>query len=105
MQDGSVLWLFHYFFVINKQKYMLKQLFEIIKRYFKPYKMYIVWAVVLNFVSQWLNVFSFVVLIPILNILFKIDQTVYTYKEWTWGTLNKDTITNNRISHWRCPGI
>lgn len=95
MQDGSVLWLFHYFFVINKQKYMLKQLFEIIKRYFKPYKMYIVWAVVLNFVSQWLNVFSFVVLIPILNILFKIDQTVYTYKEWTWGTLNKDTITNN----------
>lgn len=74
---------------------MLKQLFEIIKRYFKPYKMYIVWAVVLNFVSQWLNVFSFVVLIPILNILFKIDQTVYTYKEWTWGTLNKDTITNN----------
>lgn len=74
---------------------MLKQLFEIIKRYFKPYKMYIVWAVVLNFVSQWLNVFSFVVLIPILNILFKIDQTVYTYKEWTWDTLNKDTITNN----------
>lgn len=95
MQDGSALWLFHYFFVINKQKYMLKQLFEIIKRYFKPYKMYIVWAVVLNFVSQWLNVFSFVVLIPILNILFKIDQTVYTYKEWTWDTLNKDTITNN----------
>lgn len=74
---------------------MLKQLFEIIKRYFKPYKMYIVWAVVLNFVSQWLNVFSFVVLIPILNILFKIDQTVYTYKEWTWDTINKDTITNN----------
>lgn len=74
---------------------MLKQLFEIIKRYFKPYKMYIVWAVVLNFVSQWLNVFSFIVLIPILNILFKIDQTVYTYKEWTWSTLDKETITNN----------
>lgn len=74
---------------------MIKQLFEIIKRYFKPYKMYIVWAVVLNFVSQWLNVFSFIVLIPILNILFKIDQTVYTYKEWTWSTLDKETITNN----------
>ena len=57
--------------------------------------MYIVWAVVLNFVSQWLNVFSFIVLIPILNILFKIDQTVYTYKEWTWSTLDKETITNN----------
>ena len=57
--------------------------------------MYIVWSIVLNFVAQWLNVFSFVVLIPILNILFKIDQNVYTYREWTWGTLNKDLIVNN----------
>ena len=57
--------------------------------------MYIVWSIVLNFVAQWLNVFSFVVLIPILNILFKIDQNVYTYKDWTWSTLNKDLIVNN----------
>lgn len=74
---------------------MIKQFFEIVSRYFRPYKAYIVWAIVLNFVTQWLNVFSFVVLIPILNILFKIDQTVYTYKEWTWSTLNKDIIVNN----------
>ena len=74
---------------------MIKQFLDIVKRYFKPYKMYIVWSVVLNIVAQWLNVFSFVVLIPILNILFKIDQNVYTYKEWTWSTLNKDLIVNN----------
>ena len=74
---------------------MIKQFLDIVRRYFKPYKMYIVWSIVLNFVAQWLNVFSFVVLIPILNILFKIDQNVYTYKEWTWGTLNKDLIVNN----------
>jgi subfamily B ATP-binding cassette protein MsbA len=52
-------------------------------------------SVLLNFFSQWMNVFSFVVLIPILNILFKIDQTVYTYKEWTWDTLSKETVVNN----------
>ena len=74
---------------------MVKQFFDIVFRYFKPYKMYIVWTIVLNFISQWLNVFSFVVLIPILNILFKIDQNTYTYKEWTWDTLNKDLIVNN----------
>ena len=74
---------------------MIKQFLDIVKRYFRPYKMYIVWSIVLNFVAQWLNVFSFVVLIPILNILFKIDQNVYTYKEWTWTTLNKDLIVNN----------
>lgn len=74
---------------------MIKQFLDIVTRYFKPYRMYVVWAIILNFVAQWLNVFSFVVLIPILNILFKIDQTVYHYKEWTWSTLNKDIITNN----------
>jgi len=64
-------------------------------RYLKPYRRFLVWSVVLNFISQWLNVFSFVVLIPILNILFKIDTTVYEYQEWTWGTLNKDLVVNN----------
>ncbi len=74
---------------------MIKQFLDIVSRYFRPYKMYIVWSIVLNFVAQWLNVFSFVVLIPILNILFKIDQNVYTYQEWTWKSLNKDLIVNN----------
>ena len=74
---------------------MLRQFLSIMDRYLRPYRKYLVWSVVLNFVSQWLNVFSFVVLIPILNILFKIDTTVYEYKEWTWSTLNKDLIVNN----------
>ena len=74
---------------------MIKQVLDIVRRYFRPYRMYIVWSIVLNFVAQWLNVFSFVVLIPILNILFKIDQNVYTHREWTWSSLNKDLIVNN----------
>ena len=74
---------------------MIKQFLDIVKRYFRPYKMYIVWSVVLNIIAQWLNVFSFVVLIPILNILFKIDQNIYTYRDWTWSTLDKDLIVNN----------
>ena len=68
-------------------------------RYLNPYRMYLVWAIVLNIVTQWLNVFSFVVLIPILNILCKIDQTVYHYKQWTWSTLNKDLIVNNGYAY------
>ena len=74
---------------------MLRQFLSIMDRYLRPYRKYLAWSVVLNFVSQWLNVFSFVVLIPILNILFKIDKTAYEYKEWTWDTLNKDLIVNN----------
>ena len=68
-------------------------------RYLNPYRMYLVWAVIINIVTQWLNVFSFVVLIPILNILFKIDQTVYTYKPWTWETLDKDLLVNNGYAY------
>ena len=74
---------------------MLKHFLKIMGRYLKPYRKYLVGSVLLNFFSQWMNVFSFVVLIPILNILFKIDQTVYTYKEWTWDTLSKETVVNN----------
>lgn len=74
---------------------MLKQFFSIMARYLKPYRKYLVWSVVLNFVSQWLNVFSFMVLIPILNILFKIDQQVYTYQPMSWSHINKDVLINN----------
>ena len=74
---------------------MLKQFFSVMARYLRPYRKYLGWSVVLNFLSQWMNVFSFAVLIPILNILFKIDQQVYTYKPWTWDTLDKDVLVNN----------
>ena len=74
---------------------MLKQFFSVMARYLRPYRKYLGWSVVLNFLSQWMNVFSFAVLIPILNILFKIDSQVYTYKPWSWDTLDKELIVNN----------
>ncbi len=77
------------------QKDMLKHFLQIMGRYLRPYRRYLAGSVVLNLFSQWMNVFSFVVLIPILNILFKIDQTTYTYKEWSWSTLSKDIAVNN----------
>ena len=38
---------------------MLKQFFSVMGRYLKPYRKYLAWSVVLNFLSQWMNVFSF----------------------------------------------
>ncbi|MCR5069567.1 MAG: ABC transporter ATP-binding protein, partial [Prevotella sp.] len=77
----------------------MKQFFQIMKRYLMPYKIYLVWSVILNLYAQLMNVFSFVVLIPILNILFQIDQKVYHYKEWTWSTLDKDLLVNNGYAY------
>ena len=74
---------------------MLKQFFSLLGRYIKPYRRYVTWAVILNFLSQWLNVFSFAAIIPILNILFKIDSQVYEYQPMDWSHLDKDVLVNN----------
>lgn len=74
---------------------MLKQFFSLMKRYIKPYRKYLTWAVILNFVSQWLNVFSFMAIVPILNILFKIDGKVYEYQPMDWSHFDKDILVNN----------
>ena len=75
--------------------YMIKEFFSLLKRYMKPYRKYLTWAVILNFLSQWLNVFSFAALVPILNILFKIDTTKYEYMPMDTHHLNKDVLINN----------
>lgn len=75
--------------------YMIKEFFSLLKRYMKPYRKYLTRAVILNFLSQWLNVFSFAALVPILNILFKIDTTKYEYMPMDIHHLNKDVLINN----------
>jgi len=80
-------------------EFMLKQFFSLMKRYIMPYRKYLVWSLILNFLSQWLNVFSFLAIIPILNILFKIDTNVYEYQPMDIHHLDKDIIMNN-ISYW-----
>lgn len=74
---------------------MVKQFFSLLKRYMRPYRKYLTWAVVLNFVSQWMNVFSFMALIPILNILFKIDSATYEYMPMDIHHIDKDVLVNN----------
>lgn len=74
---------------------MLKQFFQLLNKYIRPYRHLLVWTVILNFVSQWLNVFSFATLIPILNVLFKIDTTHYEYIDFEWSHVNKDILMNN----------
>ena len=62
--------------------------------YVSPYKKYLGWAVVLNILSAVFNIFSFAILVPLLNILFKVDTTVYEFIPWGTGGF-KDTLLNN----------
>ena len=47
----------------------MKEFFQMMRRFVSPYKRYVAGAVVLNILSAIFNVFSFSLLIPILNIL------------------------------------
>ncbi len=57
---------------------------------------YIGWAIVLNVLSAIFNVFSFTLLIPILNILFKTgaNTEVYHFMEWGSGSLKEVAVNN-----------
>lgn len=74
----------------------MKEFFNLLTRFVSPYKRFVVWAIILNVLSAVFNVFSFSLLIPILNILFKTDggNKVYTFMEWG-STPLKDTAVNN----------
>lgn len=74
----------------------MKEFFNLLTRFVSPYKRFVVWAILLNVLSAVFNVFSFSLLIPILNILFKTDggNKVYTFMEWGSAPL-KDTAVNN----------
>ena len=64
--------------------------------YLRPYKMNIVWTFVMNILSAILNVFSFALLLPILNILFKVDQTRYAFIPWETEDMDfKEVVINN----------
>lgn len=64
------------------------------KRFAAPYKKYLGGSFILNLLSAVFNIFSFALLIPILNILFKMDQTVYEFMPWD-GMPSKEQLMNN----------
>ena len=65
------------------------------KRFIAPYKRYLVGAVVLNMLSAIFNIFSFTLIIPILQILFKINDKVYEFIPWDTDMDIKEKLTNN----------
>ncbi len=80
----------------------MKDFLRILRRFVPPYKRYMVLNIVFNILSAILNLFSFALIIPILNILFKLNDEIYTYKDWvfdpwTWESwkATPELIKNN----------
>lgn len=74
----------------------MKEFLQLMRRFVSPYKKYIGWAIVLNILSAVFNVFSFTLLIPILNIIFKTGDNAVVYHFMEWGSAGlKEVAVNN----------
>ena len=62
--------------------------------YFVPYKKFVVGTLGFNVLSAFFNVFSFTLLLPILNILFQIEKGTYQLMSFSEGSF-KDVALNN----------
>lgn len=72
----------------------MKDFFRIFVRFVPPYKKYIALNFLFNILTAFLTLFSFALIIPILQMLFKIDEKVYAFMAWGSGSL-KDVAVNN----------
>ena len=72
----------------------MKDLWKLLKRFVPPYKRYLVLNMVFNLLSAVLTLFSFAVIIPILEMLFQIRESGYTYMRIGEASL-KDVAIND----------
>ena len=76
----------------------MKEFFKVIKRFVPPYKKSLILSLVFTLLSAILNVFSFMVIIPILQVLFKINDTsAVEFIDWSMMDTNnaKEVLVNN----------
>ncbi len=74
----------------------MKEFWQVLVKYVKPYKGYLGGSIILNILSAILNIFSFSLIIPILQILFKMNDTVYSFIPWDTASMGiKEIFINN----------
>ena len=89
----------------------MKDFIKILRRFVPPYKKYLILNIVFNILAAILTLFSFALIIPILEMLFKIREASYTFMPIGSASL-KDVAVNNfyyytqesivRRPRWRC---
>ena len=70
------------------------------RRFVPPYKKYLALTVVFNILSAILNIFSFMAIIPILQILFKTQDASVPEKLMQWGSGDMKEVLMNNIDYY-----
>lgn len=71
----------------------MKDLVSLLKRFIPPYKKEVFLNILFNILSAITSVFTFAAIIPILEMLFKVNTNVYEFMPW--DGLNLDVVKNN----------
>lgn len=72
----------------------MKDFIKILRRFVPPYKKYLILNIIFNILAAFLTLFSFALVIPILEMLFQVKEVHYEYMAMGTGSL-KDVIVNN----------
>jgi ATP-binding cassette subfamily B protein/subfamily B ATP-binding cassette protein MsbA len=72
----------------------MKAFWSMIRRYVSPYKKYLAGSVLMNILSAVFNIFSFTLIIPVLKIIFQMEENTYSFIPWGTGDF-KETLVNN----------
>ena len=73
----------------------MRDFLKMMRQYASPYKGHLVGSVVLNMLSAIFNIFSFAVVVPLLDILFKVNESVYQFVPWDAQMDFKEKAVNN----------
>ena len=76
----------------------MKEFFKVLKRYIPPYKKSLILSLIFTFTSAILNVFSFMIIIPILQILFKINE-VKDVQFIPWNEMNVENFSEVALNN------
>lgn len=72
----------------------MKEFFLILRRFVPPYKKYLALNILFNVLAAFLTLFSFALVIPILEMLFKIKEASYTYMTLGEGSLKEVAVND-----------
>ena len=78
----------------------MKEFLQVLHRFVPPYKKYLALTVVFNILSAILNIFSFMAIIPILQILFKTQDASVPEKLMQWGSGDMKEVLMNNIDYY-----
>ncbi|MBQ6016093.1 MAG: ABC transporter ATP-binding protein [Bacteroidales bacterium] len=72
----------------------MKAFWSMLRRYVRPYNKYLGGSVLMNVLSAVFNIFSFTLIIPVLKIIFQMEDKAYAFIPWGEGDF-KETLVNN----------